>query len=279
MLEMIAAELGVSSQTAAIILLAFFVLIIVALFRRYRYKLIVSEATKNSPNGSTWRVAPTNISPQPNKSRPTNQARPTSPARPTDIELPKAIIKQLQVVVADAGKLKALFAKIDKLDTIASDIGRLENLITRIYGLEHIVTRIEKLQLPSDDKPDKVMPSIDIKIDRATNTDKLNNIPPVKPVLQQVANNELFNLDRMRAEGKDLPEDLHGFYEVVITKNVWEKSEMRRTALKNGLMHNNAIDRLNEWADEKYRDQLIVKDEGQFIVQRDIFDPNRDNDV
>ena len=86
-------------------------------------------------------------------------------------------------------------------------------------------------------------------------------------------------MDMMHAEGNDLPEDLHGFYATIITKGVWEKSAIRRVALKNGLMHNSAIKRLNEWANEKYGDYLVVKDEEQFIVQRDIFAPDEDDDV
>ena len=290
-LKTITSTLGVSSETVALALFASFVFIITLLISRYKYNRMVSEVAEKTSNVSTWRVAPTTISPPPSTSSTniskstnintltqmasaTNVAPITSLAQPTDIGLPNAIIKQLQGIVANAGKLKALFAKIDKLDTIVSDIGKLEDLTAKIDRLEVVVARIEKLQLllsPSqyDSAPQSAAPSKSIQ------TQPL----PSKPVLPQVSHDESINREILLVEDNDLPKDLRGFFEMIITKRVWEESEIRDAALKNGLMHNIANDMLNEWADKKYGDSLVTEEGRQFIVHRDIFKPDEDSDA
>ena len=293
-IETITSTLGVSSEAIALVLFIFFIMIIAALINRYKYKHIVSEVAEKSSNGSTWRVAPTNIPPPPSTSSTkiskstgintltqaasaTNAAPITSPAQSTDIELPNAIIRQLQRIVADAGKLKALFTKIDKLDTIASDIGKLEDLAAKIDKLEVVTARIEKLQL-SLSPPS---PSQDNKAPQTTAISQPIQIQPLpsKPALAKVSHDKPTNQELLLAEGNDLPEDLQGFFEIIITKRVWEETEIHDAALKNELMHNDANDRLNEWADEKYGDILVTEEGKQFIVHRDIFKPDEESDV
>ena len=171
--EMIATTLGVSSKTVAFAMFAFIVFItLVLLFRRQKYQRILREVTPKNHRGNTWQATPTNLS-SPPRTPPT-----TEHAQPTDIELPKAIIKQLQVVVADAGKLKALFTKIDKLDTVVSDIEKLEAMIERIYGLETLIARIERLQVLLDDKQYKMLQTINTKIDQAASMPAASDTTP-----------------------------------------------------------------------------------------------------
>ena len=300
-LEMVATKLGVDSDTVIMALLAFLVLIIISsLFRRRNYKRMVAAATKKTIHNSSWGTASTSIpaiSSPPKASStmstmPTNKINTLSPTpsaiptpsampmpsampinyatnlpQPTDVELPKIIIKQLQGVVADTGKLKALFNKIDKLDTIVTEIGKLEDLTVRIDRIEAIVASLEKLHPPSS-------PALSYK-HAVPSAAPAPPIPPPQqaqpPPIPPISSAEIDNHKMLLSEGSDLPEALHGFFAVLIAKRIWEEKEIRRVALKNGLIYNDAIDTINAWAYEKCGDYLIVDDNGQFIVQKDIF--------
>ena len=290
-LEMVATKLGVANGTVILALWAFFALILFTLLlRKHKYKRMLSEAAKKSSHSTGLqvtaaakksrdatglKVTSTNFPELPKASTPINATPPkqmttlsprtsaTNLAQPTDVELPKVIIKQLQGVVADAGKLKALFSKIDKLDTIVAELGKLEHLTARIDKLEAIVVRMEKLPTSSApqlaDKPET----------KAT-------VPPPPPIPQQAQPPPFLPTETpehkmLLSEGSDLPEELHGFFTLLITKHIWEEKEIRRIALKNGLMHNDAVDKINAWAYDKCGDHLVVDDNGQFIVQKDIF--------
>lgn len=293
MLEIITATLGISRETAIFALLVFAVIVIILLISRYKSSLMVSKVVAKSSNGKTWRRTPTNISP-PSSTSSTRVSRATSInnlshlssttskpsatglAQPTNVELPKVIIKQLQDVVANAANMRALFSKIDKLDTIVSDIGRLEALMTRIDGLEAIVARIEQLQLsfipPSPAKDNSTSSqAAPLSIPIPPPHQPQAQQPLSKPVMPKTPPKALINQEMSIAEGNDLPEDLRYFFEELIKKSVWEERELRSAAIENGLRHNDAIHRLNDWAYEKYGGYLVVEDKGQFIVRKEIF--------
>lgn len=273
-IETVAATLGIPSSFVTTALCVLLVLLVVMLiFRRGRHKYIVADAVKNTNNDDSW-----------------------SAASPTNIELPKAIIKQLQQAVADTGKLKALFSKIDKLDTIVSDIEKLKDLSARIDGLDAVVARIEQLQAAANAKHHELLQTLLAKIDT---TGKTPPAPPAAPWLTSpvattptaaaeqpltppelvpvmseqpvpVAPPQLVREDSKILVVNELTDDLRRFCQAIITKDVWITNELRHLALENNLMHNDAIDKLNEWSNKKYHDDLMIEEDGKFLVQRDI---------
>ena len=66
-----------------------------------------------------------------------------------------------------------------------------------------------------------------------------------------------------------LPERYAAFYQMLITRDEWSRSEIEALARQHGLMLGGAVDALNDWAFEKFGGQLFVDDGARLTVQRE----------
>ncbi|MBP7737934.1 MAG: TerB N-terminal domain-containing protein [Spirochaetes bacterium] len=114
-----------------------------------------------------------------------------------------------------------------------------------------------------------------VKIDQNVLNAVLKDTENVKKILSSVFTSE----PEMKTEPDktipveeyyELPKELTSFVKLVLQKKSWDREDLRQLAIKNNIMLNSAIEKINYWWEGQKGDYLIYEEQGNYLVQQPV---------
>ncbi len=114
-----------------------------------------------------------------------------------------------------------------------------------------------------------------IKIDPNVLNAVLKDTENVKKILSSVFVGEPEvktepEVDMPVEEYYELPKELTSFVKLVLQKKSWDREDLRQLAIKNNIMLNSAIEKINYWWEGQKGDYLIYEEQGNYLVQQSV---------